>query len=201
MNIVEAYIKIKGQLVILISGLSGSGKTFIGKNLSTDFKINFFDESDYCVQDYDKKIKIGDQEVIDWDNDEIYDWNKINDVIENNSKEGLVFCGTAFPKEKIKHKIDFHINIKLNKNNLFMIREKFIKEKDCAVIHEDLVIRSKIFKDFTYKYNDELIKRSIIDKQINGNNYVDDLDNYNEKIYDEVFKYLISKIEKILYNQ
>ena len=35
MNIVEAYIKFKGQLLIFVSGLSGCGKSTIGKKIAS----------------------------------------------------------------------------------------------------------------------------------------------------------------------
>jgi uridine kinase len=40
MNIVEAYIKKKSQLIILVSGFSGSGKTTLAREIERDFKIN-----------------------------------------------------------------------------------------------------------------------------------------------------------------
>lgn len=199
MNIIEAYIKKYNQLIILISGLSGSGKTILARNISRDFKISFFDEADYCNTEYNKKIKIGDQEFINWDSDDIYLWEKINETVRENAKKGLVMCGTAFPLDKIKFNVDIHINIKINKNNLFMIREKFIQEKHCANIPEDENIRLKIFKNYTFTYNEDVLKRSKINKQINANNYVDDLEKYNDNIYDIAFNYLIEKIEKEVY--
>ena len=39
-NVVEAYIKLNSQLIILISGFSGSGKTLLAKNIEKDFVTN-----------------------------------------------------------------------------------------------------------------------------------------------------------------
>lgn len=47
MNVVEAYIKFRGQLVVLVSGLSGSGKTEIARNIERDFKLKFINLNDY----------------------------------------------------------------------------------------------------------------------------------------------------------
>ena len=38
MNILEAYIKYNGQLIIFISGLTGCGKTKLAKKLAFDYK-------------------------------------------------------------------------------------------------------------------------------------------------------------------
>ena len=47
MNIVEAYIKKRKQLIILISGFSGCGKTVIAKNISKDFNISFLNLNNF----------------------------------------------------------------------------------------------------------------------------------------------------------
>jgi adenylate kinase family enzyme len=200
MNIIEAYIKFKGQLIILISGLSGSGKTLLGKKISKDFNLKFIDTSDYCDKKFNNKIKVGDIEIINYDSDDIYKWNEINEIIEKNSSNGIILTSTIFPKDKLESNIDFHINIRLTKNNLFAIREKYIENHDCAIPEENLEFRTKIFKKITYVYYLDIIKRSIINYTIDGNKYVNNLLEYNNKIYDEAFNYLINAIEKIIYN-
>ena len=39
MNIVEKYIEVNDGMFILISGLSGTGKTKLAKNIAKDFKL------------------------------------------------------------------------------------------------------------------------------------------------------------------
>ena len=48
MNIVEKYAEINGGILILISGLSGTGKTKLAKNIARDFKIDIINENKYC---------------------------------------------------------------------------------------------------------------------------------------------------------
>ena len=52
MNIIEAYIKFNSQLIILISGFSGSGKTLLGRNIQRDFKLQFINLNDYYKENY-----------------------------------------------------------------------------------------------------------------------------------------------------
>src|ERR1700744_4276816 len=125
MNVIEAYIKFKGQLVILVSGLSGSGISVLAKNISRDFEIPLIHTKDYCKKDYNVTAKIrNDVEIINWDTDDVYDWEKLNNKIkevlelqgkENELKKGIVVVGTVFPNGKINIPIDYHLHIKLSK--------------------------------------------------------------------------------------
>ena len=58
MNVIEAYIKYKTQLIIFISGLSGCKKTFLAKKLSDNLKINFIDQFNYYKKNYKEKIEL-----------------------------------------------------------------------------------------------------------------------------------------------
>jgi uridine kinase len=52
MNIVEAYIKFKGQLIIFISGLPACGKLILAKTIQTDFSLKLLNQFDYYKEDY-----------------------------------------------------------------------------------------------------------------------------------------------------
>ena len=58
-NIVEKYIQNKDQLIILISGFSGSGKTLLAKNIERDFKLNFLNLNDFYKKDYINIVDLG----------------------------------------------------------------------------------------------------------------------------------------------
>ena len=59
-TVVEAYIDKHKQLIILLSGFSGSGKTVLGKSLSKDFNTINLDEIQYI-----DIIKYLDRDVMD----------------------------------------------------------------------------------------------------------------------------------------
>lgn len=69
MNIVEAFIKFNGELIIIISGLSGSNKTKLSDEISRDFKIKKIDIEMFCISENKNKISLDNGiSVIDWDN-------------------------------------------------------------------------------------------------------------------------------------
>ena len=47
MNITEVYNKFNNQLIILISGLSGSGKTSLAHKIEKDFKLKCIKFADF----------------------------------------------------------------------------------------------------------------------------------------------------------
>lgn len=233
MNIVEAYIKFKGQLVILVSGMSGSGKSNIAKEISRDFKIENINTNKFCKKDYTNKVTIqvptkvnessiteaetpkpnvavnnNNIEIINWDTDDVYDWDMLNKEIEKYSKSGVVVSGVTFPKDKINVKADFHIHIKLNKQNLFKRRIEYLDEhnEDCQQSGRNLNkdIELLIFNKYSFPYYLEYTSRNIITKYINGNELMGDTEKdklYHDKLYDESFDYLMSQIQRYLDNQ
>lgn len=207
MNIIEAYIKFKGQLIIYVSGLSGTGITVLGKNIANDFKLSLVNMKDYCKKDYNVTGKLANgKEIINWDSDNIYDWQKAEEEIKKKIKDSktIVIVGTALSKDKLSEILnpDFHIHIKLAKQNLLKRREKYIElHESCNYNKEkqDNNIATQIFNSFTFAYYNDLLQRSNISKFINANEYVAlEEEKYNDKVYDDAFNYLIHQISKYL---
>lgn len=218
MNIVEAYIKFKGHLIILVSGMSGSGKSSVAKEISRDFKIEHINTNKFCRKEYDNKVTIQipnknndqektDIEITNWDTDEVYDWDALNKEVDKHSKNGVVISGVTFPKDKIKFDSDFHIHIKLNKQNIFKRRMEYLDEnnEDCQQSGRNLDkdIELMIFNKYSFPYYLEYITQNNITKYINGNELMGDPDKdkiYYDKIYDESFDYIINQIQRYLDN-
>lgn len=204
MNIVEAYIKYRGQLIILVSGISGSGISHLAKNISQDLKIASLSYSKFCKKDYDEKVKLPDgTEIINWDSDDTIDWSAFNDAIKQMRRNGVVAYNQSFPLDKLDKnlQIDAHINIKLSKQNLFQRREKYIDEhqNECAKLYKLRDKLSIIFNRLTYPYYLQSINNSKITKFINANEFINLPEfEYDEKIADEAFKYLMYIINKWL---
>uniref|UniRef100_A0A6C0EC07 Phosphoribulokinase/uridine kinase domain-containing protein n=1 Tax=viral metagenome TaxID=1070528 RepID=A0A6C0EC07_9ZZZZ len=193
MNVVEAYIKFRGQLVVLVSGLSGSGKTEIARNIERDFKLKFINLNDYYKKDYGKIVEINDQKIIDWDSADAIDWVKFNDDISQYKKDGLVACGFIFPTEFLKFDTDIHFHVKIGKTNLLEKRHQYLEKKkdEEKVLYElkendiELLILNKITLPHYYHY----LERSKIMKFLNAN------ENSIEKLYDDVFDYIIQFVQ------
>ena len=202
MNVVEVYIKVNNSLVIFISGLSGTGRTTLAQNISRDFKLPIINLNKFCIKDYNKTVKLPDgTDIVNWDSDDIYDWSAINQRIKDMQHNGVIVVGTVFPTDKLSVKADFHIHIKLAKQNLISRRTRFMEDhkEDCHDLYE-LNKSDKglmILNNVTLPYYYESLKRTVITKYISANDYAElDKDEYNAKIYDESFDYLIGSITK-----
>ncbi|ARF08872.1 hypothetical protein Catovirus_1_922 [Catovirus CTV1] len=208
MNIVEAYIKFKNKLIIIISGISGSGKTELSKNISKLLDLKLINLNKYCRKDYNKTIKLqGNTEVINWDSDDVYDWDKFNKDVNDNYKNGVVLTGVSFPRDKINFTPDYHIQIKLSKQNLLKKRSEILDELEdnCSGTSENKIDKNleyTLFNQVTYPYYLNLTNNSDITKFLNANEYINlSNDEYNEKLYDEAFDYLMKQISKAVYSQ
>lgn len=199
MNIIEAYIKFFGKLIILLSGLSGSHKTTIAKFIERDFKIKLINIEKYTKDNYNKTVELNNgTNVIDWDNIESFDWDKINEDINKYKGEGVIVCGPYFPEGTITNKVDFHVQIKVQKQNLIEKRYKYVKEhpdKFKLPKSFDQHLISNIVNQLTYPYMMEYVQKSKIDKFINT------IDKNEDQIYDEVAEFLFYKINEHLKNR
>jgi hypothetical protein len=201
MNIVEAFIKKKNGLIIYISGLNNSGKSILADNISKDFnikKINLFDYFNIDDQSNLNYINLPNNEnVLDWYSFDLIKWNKVNDDISKYIKNGIIVSGYIFPKEHIKHTCDFHIHLKINKENLKKSIFDNIDKIDFLNkinINDENNINFLVNKIIYTKYLHNLKNISMnIDKFIN----IDSMD--NDDVYDVTFDFIIEKIKKYLY--
>lgn len=209
MNIVEAYIKFKPGLVILISGISGAGTATLAKQISKDFKINLISYKDFLDESYNRveTINYNDKniEIKNWDSDDAINWDKFIQAIKNAQSTGVVAFSPSFPQSKIDF-ADFHINIKLSKQNLLHRRLGYQsnnntnnnKNQDETI---DKELQTLLFNKFTYPYYLQTTSDAKITKFINANEYAQlPSKEYNDKVYDDVFDYLIKMIQDWLDN-
>lgn len=200
-NIVEVYTERNKQNIILISGLSGSGKSKIAIFISKifNFKLSKLSEFYYSDETYNKPEnyfpKLYDRTTdLDWDN--IYksvNWESFNDHVDTYKKNGIVIEGFGFPKHLIKFKPDFHIHIKINKENLFKNRHEYIKSHPEAYAHKHTPEQEKlIFNKITYIHYNNVLNDSDITKRLNAN------EQSLDQMYDELFSYMTTTINKWL---
>jgi hypothetical protein len=183
MNIKEAYLKYKKQLVILVSGLAGSGKTVVSKLIADDYEITHLKLKDYFL-DQHKLSKKFSFDAIDWD--------KVNQEVDKLKHTGVIVSGLLFDDSKMTFNSDYNIHIKISKQNWLTNRsENLIKTN--KENHEELMITEK--KDFNaiwYPYYLSNLNASRIDKFYNINET--DLD----KLYNDIFDQLSFFIKKSL---
>lgn len=197
MNIVEAYTKYNKQLIILVSGLSGSGRTKLANSIEKDFKLTKISMDNHCVQKNNIVVKLSDGvTVTDWDHIDAYDWLSINNDINTNKKNGCVVVGPYFPTDKIDFTPNFHLHVKITKQKLFEKRHEFIKNNPSkcpdilAILNtptENLLINQVVYPHYI-----EYMKKSKVDKYLNANELSE------QQIYDNAYDYLINVISKFI---
>lgn len=195
LNIVQAY-KLKNQkLIILISGMSGSGKSFSGAEIAIDFEAKHFKMKDYFKKDYSETVELPNgKEVINWFCDEAYDWNRLNKDVNKHKKKGVVISGLSFPLDKLNFEPDIHINISIKKNVLLDHMSKLLtenKDKFPDKYEEMMSGEMKLLLNkLSYPYFLDSIEKTKIDKFLNINDITKD------NVYDKVFDALIQIIDK-----
>jgi uridine kinase len=205
MNIVEAFIKFNAQLIILISGFSGSGKTLLARKIQKDFKLEFVNLNDFYKEDYDKTVDLGhDVKVIDWDDPESIDWDKFNDKINSVKNKGVVCSGFGFPNDKLKFEPNYHIRIDLPKTKLIEMRHKYLEENSDNKLNDIKDTRAEllILNKLSYQHYEKIKANSTYTMKYSLFSEEDlDLDKIPDKTYDDIFNYLIKEIEKNLYKK
>ncbi len=197
-NVVEAYIKFNLQLIILISGFSGSGKTLLAKNIQRDFKIEFLNLNNFYKNDYNEIVDLGhDIKVVDWDNPDAIDWDKFNDKVNSIKNKGIVISGFGFPNDKLKFKLDFHIHLRLSKEKLIKNRHEYLEENQDNPLNEIKDTRTEMFilNNLTFKHFMSIKDKSTYTHKI------DTTELSPEQTYDQIFDYLIENIEKNVYRK
>lgn len=199
MNIVEAYIKFNGQLIILVSGLSGCGKLALGKSITRDFKIKLLDQHNYYKKDYNVITSLPDgTKIINWYTDDAIDWEKFNDDINKYKKEGIAVIGMSFPVNKLNFDPDYHIHLNISKQICLEKRKEFLEKHKDEYMDEYKVINTPteklIMNQFIFPYDIESTKNSKVNKFVNINELTD------EQVYDGVFEVLKDFIQRWLDN-
>jgi len=201
MNIVEVYGKYNSQLIILISGLSGTGKSKISKNIASKFNLTIMNMENYCKKENDIIVELyNGLKITDWDHVDAYDWDKFNkDIIELNNKKttnGIIVCGKMFVTDKLKFKPNFHIHINISKKKLVDYRHEFMEKHPEKYPDSDKILNTPnellIINKIEFPHYIEYMKLSKIDKFVDGNTLNE------QQLYEEINNYLIDEIDKFI---
>jgi hypothetical protein len=224
MNILEAYIKFKKQLIILVSGISGSNKRVIASHLAKVLKLKHIKLESYIDKSYDKpenysEINIDgiESKSLIWDNiKDSVDWHKFNKDVNNFKTKGVIVSGLGFPTDLINFVPDYYAHINIPKQVLMEKRQKYFDEnKDNSRVEEmiksveklskgkfDVMRYEKyIYNKFTHPIIKDIVSSSNISKFLNGGKMSDDemlkemFSNIMERISAWLDKYKLSDDE------
>ena len=202
-NIIDAFLKYNKQMIILVSGLSGTNKSKISQNLSKELNMNYLNTRDFIDKDKYEEVELPNKEKVKiWKE---YQWDNIIKEIDKNKEKGVIISGEYFPKDKLSDiKVDLHLHIKLTKQNIINKRLEYIhsqneenKKKFYSDDTESLIINQIIYPEYL-----ESFQKSQINKFINANEYNELKENeYNEKVTDRLFDEIIKHIVEFLKNK
>jgi hypothetical protein len=143
MNIIEAYIKHFGQLIILIIGLPTSNKSEIAKELKIDIKPSFtlININDYMNGFIEKEINGIKYKLYDYPDN--INWDKLFKDIEYKKSTGIILYGNYIDYNKIKDiiTIDFSYFFDLKHNPL---KKNLIEKK---MLPFEILNNKSFFKD------------------------------------------------------
>ena len=200
-NIIDAYIENNKQLIIFISGLSGTNKSKIAQTLSKELNLEYLNTRDYINKENAKEVELPNKETIKVYND--YDWDKIIEIIKKN--KGIVVVGEYFPTDKLKDiESTIHFHIKLAKQNLIKKRIDYIKSlnEEEQKKYKDETTETLIINQIIYPYYLEMLQKSKINRFINANDFFDlKEEDFNESIINKIFKEIIDYIIENLKNK
>jgi uridine kinase len=193
MNLLEEYILRKGNIIILISGLSGSKRSLVAKEIEKDFKLlTLISLDNYCDSEKVKVIDFFENKVNDWDDIDVYDWDKFNKDIKHD--KNYVIFGDAFPKDKLKFEPNFHMHITISKDKLIEKRKEYIdnnpdKCKDILAFIDKL---NTFINKVTYSHYIKNRNESKIDLWLKSD------ENTLDEMYNQTFDYIINKMTLFL---
>ena len=184
MNVIDAYNKKFGNIVIYIIGMYGSHKTKYAKELAADLGFFHINRDDYV----ENKIDATDTQYVDIDDN--INWSQLKkDIMEN---KNVVVSGSSLPNDKLDIYVNYVIHIKISKQKMIDARLKFLEKHNMLKDDSNEKIK-KLMDEITYPYYQNAMKVNKINKFINGN------DLSSEEIGDEIFSAVIHFIEKRLY--
>lgn len=153
-NIVQAYIRINNKMIIVISGLSGSGKTKQADMLSSSLGFKLINQADYHKDKNDSTLptistRISENKTINtinWDSMDSVNMDKFYDDIRKYEKEGVVVNAFMLPYD---FDADFHIHLHISKAECLKRREKHIKETNEPEEIKKIIV--KMYYDYLEK--------------------------------------------------
>lgn len=185
-NILDVYKEKHGQFIVLISGLALTGKKKLGHAIERDLHIKYIDLKEYLKDEKETVQLPNGKTVVSIESDKAIDWDKLNQVVNDNKASGVVVVGTAFPTDKITFKSDYHVHLKMPKQVLKTKREEYIKKHpDKKYDLETEILRINII---SYPYYVDVLNRMKIDKYINV------AESKPEEIYNSVYDLIVKFI-------
>ncbi len=152
-------------MFLVITGISGSGKTTIGKELAKYLNLNFLDLDSFYLIDKPLITLSNGMKVKNWDCLESLDIEAVKLAVKEKALQGLVFVGFAICDELLPIKPDYHIHLSTGKTKEEIINkciDSRKKSKPFKDNRDELVV-----KEIVYPFYCDIIKKMTINYTIN----------------------------------
>jgi hypothetical protein len=160
---------------VFISGISGTGKTTIGKRLVEVLNKNnereggwiFKDQDDFFLPEKPRTAPIfgGGRTKSNWDCIEAIDWVALNKYLDGRQSDNIIFVGYALRSDLITTKPDVHIHLTYATVIAKTIWYVSCTTLDCREL-ENLCIKSRLhtkkFKTDQDRLDDETMVRKVV---------------------------------------
>jgi hypothetical protein len=190
MNVLEAFIKKFGQLIILILGLPCTNKSELAKKLSADLNIQLLKINDFLIKDKYIETEVENTKFKLYENVENYDWDALNNKVGQLKTNGIIIYGNFLDSDKINFNIDVIYFYSMNNN----LCKKLLNEKKLFDESLDDAKKEIYFNNIFIPSYNQLKQKFKINKFFNIKD-----DTNLDNIYDELFDSVINFIESKLY--
>jgi broad-specificity NMP kinase len=189
MNILEAYIKKYGQIIIVILGLPCTNKSEIAKELEFDLNLPIINSNDYLIPNKYIETEHDGTKFKIYESSENYDWEKLNKDVNELKTKGVILYGNYIDNNKVDFEIDYCFFYSMNTT---LCKKKILDKKILDFDNSEEKVNTYFEKIFNPFY--ENLKN---DMKINKFYNIKE-DTAFDLIYDETFDNLMSMIQKKL---
>ena len=189
MNILEKYIEIHGQFILMILGLPCTSKSLIAKEFEIDLKLPIINLNDYLEPNKFKIITVDNKKFEISEDTENYNWKKLIKDVNLVKSSGVILYGNYIDIEQIDFNIDFSFFYSMNNTLCKKIlgEKKIIDWKDSS--GDPDLFYDKIFVPFYDK-----LKISVkFNKFFNVKEETKFEDQYND-VFDLLMEFIKKKI-------
>ena len=173
--------------IIAISGISGAGKSTIGKIVAKKLNVTFIDQDWFNSGNKQQAILSNGYVVTNYDCDDASNIKNFNDAISSNKHNSLVVVGynlrDYFFNEGNKPTI--HFNIIIPKELSLETRLVIKSFSDERRINEKL-----FFNEYLYPYYEDTLKNLNIDYFINGFSFI----NNKRETVENIINYILIRL-------
>ena len=151
-----------GQLLIVISGLSGAGKSYWADRLARLLRLEYIEQDHFYISPHKMPMVTcsNGHQMRNWDCLEALDFQKQNATIDKHLSKGIILSGFACRANTFRHRVDVHIHLRIS--------PKTCQERRLEQGKDDPKFSKIIVDEFVYPFYLETFKSSTIDAIIDA---------------------------------